>query len=96
MNQQNSNEAWAKLARVAAKATVQLSEPPFGFSTRVISQWKSQTEERAWTLVEWFTWRGLAIAMLVLVGCAGLNYEAFFSPTETLADGEPLISFLEP
>ncbi len=96
MNPNRTTTPWERLTKQAAKAPEQTSALPLGFSTRVISQWKAQSLESAWTMLEWFTWRGVGVATLVLLGCAGLNYEAFFTPSETLAAGETLISFLEP
>ena len=75
-NREQSESAWVKLARLAATAPREEMEMPFGFSTCVISQWRSQAREATLTMFEWFTVRGLAVAMLILAGSAAFSYDA--------------------
>lgn len=72
-------EAWNQLAQAAARAPQEGPELPHGFATRVIAHWKTQTtqaSEAVYRTIESFTWRGLAVAMVILIGSAALGYEA--------------------
>jgi hypothetical protein len=48
---------------------------PFGFSTRVVAAWSSQPQAATWEMMEWFTWRALALALIVTLGSAALSYD---------------------
>ena len=67
--------AWARLARKAMQAPDEEITIPLGFSTRVVARWQARPQETAWAMMEWFTWRAVAVAMLVMLGTAALGYE---------------------
>ena len=71
-----SEQAWNKLARSAAAAPTEAAELPHGFATRVLAHWRAQPGERLFSTMEFLTWRGLAVAMLILVGSVALGYDA--------------------
>ena len=73
-----TNDApWNKLARAATSAPEkEIGEPSMGFATRVIANWKTQGAEGVWNALEFLTWRGLAIAAVILVGSVMLGYDA--------------------
>jgi hypothetical protein len=69
--------AWNKLARSAAKAEKrEIGEPSLGFATRVIAGWKARGPETLWNTLDFFTWRSLAVAAVILAGSAMLGYDA--------------------
>ena len=81
--------AWNKLARTAARAPEEEVELPLGFATRVIANWKSQASEGLLNTLEALTWRGLAVAMVIVIGSAALGYDAlsgFLSGDASLPD----------
>ena len=99
MNKQNNiKTAWGRLSRAAAKAPPEPCGPPFGFSTRVIAHWRNAPQEVAWAMMEWFTWRGLAVAMLVLLGSAALSYDGISAvmANETAQVGDFINDLIEP
>jgi len=73
-----TNDApWNKLAQAAARAPErEIGESPMGFATRVIANWKSQGTESLWKTLDSFTWRGLAVAAVILAGSVALGYDA--------------------
>lgn len=72
-----SLEPWTRLARRAAQApNAAPDEIPLGFATRVVANWQAQTAERALNLLEAFTWRGVAVAGVIVLGCVALGYDA--------------------
>lgn len=75
-NKDQSESAWVKLARLAATAPREEMEMPFGFPTRVIAQWRDRPREAMLSMFEWFTVRGLAVAVLILAGSAAFGYDA--------------------
>lgn len=90
---QNSTEhAWPRLAaRVRTTATAEPeAEAPFGFATRVVAQWKTHPREASVALLEWLTMRGLAVAVVILLGSAALSYDTLlgvFTGETALAGG---------
>ena len=77
MKKQTSHTAtaWTRLARVARDAPALDNGMPFGFSTRVVAAWSSQPQAATWEMMEWFTWRALALALIVTLGSAALSYD---------------------
>lgn len=90
MNTMDPNEpAWNRLARAAARAPEESVDLPFGFATRVLSGWKSGSAERLWGTLEFFTWRGLAVAFVIVAGSMAVGYDAvsgFLSGDASLPD----------
>ena len=74
--EKQSASTWSKLARLAASAPPEPADMPFGFSTRIVAQWRAQPRETTFATLEWLTVRGLAIAALVFLGSAAIGYEA--------------------
>jgi hypothetical protein len=70
-----SEQAWTKLARLAADAPAEPADVPFGFAGRVVAQWKSNRRESTLAAFEWLTLRGLAVALIIFVGSAAFGYE---------------------
>lgn len=75
--QASTERAWPRLAAtVRASATAQPdAEAPFGFATRVVAQWKTHPREASVALLEWLTMRGLAVAVVILLGSAAFSYD---------------------
>lgn len=71
----NIQNAWARLAQRAKAAPSRDDAMPFGFSTRVLSAWNARPQEATWAMMEWFTWRALAVAVIVVAGSAALSYD---------------------
>lgn len=71
-----SEQAWNRLAPLAARAPEETADLPMGFATRTAANWKSHPGERVASLVEFFAWRGLALAMVILVGSVAMGYDA--------------------
>ena len=71
--------AWPRLAaHVRASqedAPLPAADAPLGFATRVVAQWKSHPREASVALLEWLTLRGLAVAVVILLGSAALSYD---------------------
>ena len=87
-----SKHAWPRLAaHVNALPAAQHDvEPPLGFATRVVAQWKSNPREASVALLEWLTLRGLAVAVIILLGSAALSYDTLvgvFTGETALAGG---------
>jgi hypothetical protein len=70
-----SEQAWNKLAQLAAEAPAEPVEVPFGFAGRVIASWKSDRRETTLAVFEWLTVRGLAVALVIFAGSAAFGYE---------------------
>ena len=73
-NPDTNHAAWTRLVRAAKNAPPETAEMPFGFSTRVVSRWSAQPQESTWAMMEWFTWRALAVAMFFMLGSVALGY----------------------
>lgn len=71
-----SQQAWPKLARLAGTAPQELAEMPLGFTTRVVASCRNQSRESALAVFEWLTLRGLAITMIILLGCMAFSYQS--------------------
>lgn len=71
-----SQQAWSKLARLAATAPEDPMEIPFGFATRVVAACRDQSRESALAIFEWLTLRGLAVTMIILLGCMAFSYQS--------------------
>ena len=71
-----SEQAWNRLAPIAARAPEEPADLPLGFATRTVANWKSHPGERVASMMEFFTWRGLALAMLILIGTVAIGYDA--------------------
>lgn len=96
MNRPNpdpSERAWPRLATKVRATQVSQAGPeeaPFGFTTRVVAQWKTHPREASVALLEWLTMRGLAVAVLILLGSAALSYDTLlgiFTGETALAGG---------
>ena len=72
---------WSRLAHSARSAPLQSEEPPLGFATRVIANWRSQAAESAVDNLEWFAMRGMGIALMILLGSAAYGYNTIASMT---------------
>jgi hypothetical protein len=74
----NTNDSpWNKLARNAGSAPErEIGEPPIGFATRVIAGWNSRSPESIWNVLDFFTWRSVAVAAVILAGSVMLGYDA--------------------
>jgi len=59
-----------------AAVRLHAGEPPLAFATRVIANWKSQASEGLLNTLESFTWRGLAVAAVILIGSVAFGYDA--------------------
>src|SRR5699024_4337781 len=70
-----SERAWPRLAEQAAKAGQPAGDIPMGFATRVVDQWKSSPRDASFALLEWLTLRGLAVAVIILLGSAAFGYD---------------------
>jgi hypothetical protein len=77
MTVMKTNDApWNQLAQAAARAPErEIGEPPLGFATRMIAGWKTRGAEGVWSALDFFTWRGLAVAAVILAGSVMLGYE---------------------
>jgi hypothetical protein len=75
--QPSTDRAWPRLAaRVRADHHTLLDEQaPLGFATRVVAQWKTHPREATVALLEWLTMRGLAVAVVILLGSAAFSYD---------------------
>jgi hypothetical protein len=71
-----SEQAWNRLAPIAARAPEESADLPLGFATRTVANWKAYPGERVASMVEFFTWRGLALAMVILIGTVAIGYDA--------------------
>jgi hypothetical protein len=71
----NSQNAWAKLAQRTQAEPQSDDAMPFGFSTRVVAAWNARPQEATWAMMEWFTWRALALAMIIAIGSAAISYD---------------------
>jgi hypothetical protein len=74
----------------ASQDTQSDAEVPFGFATRVVAQWKTHPREVSVALLEWLTMRGLAVAVVILLGSAALSYDTLlgvFTGETALAGG---------
>ncbi len=95
-----TDQAWTKLAHSAARAPDDAAELPLGFATRVVANWKAQAGEALINTMESLTWRGLAVAMVILVGTAALGYDALSGfikgDTSVTEDMVPSLSSLIP
>jgi hypothetical protein len=86
----DSERRWPTLAFLASQAPEPDAEAPFGFATRVVAQWKSHPREASVALLEWLTMRGLAVAVVILLGSAALSYDTLlgvFTGETALAGG---------
>lgn len=74
-----NNDPWKKLSAAAQRAPGDESslEVPYGFSTRVVARWKSQTTSTAGLDLVWqrFGFGALAASLVVAAVCLALNYE---------------------
>ncbi|QIF00329.1 hypothetical protein [Roseimicrobium sp. ORNL1] len=75
-----ADRAWPRLAaRASTSPAVQpAAEAPLGFATRVVAQWKSHPREASFALLEWLALRGVAVAVVILLGSAALSYDTLF------------------
>lgn len=71
-----SQQAWLKLSQLAATAPQEPVEIPPGFATRIAAACRSQSRESALAMFEWLTLRGLAITMIILLGCMAFSYQS--------------------
>lgn len=71
-----SQQAWPKLAGLAGTAPQEQMEMPLGFATRVAAACRGQSRESALAVFEWLTLRGLAVTMIILLGCMAVSYES--------------------
>ncbi len=71
-----TNDPWNKLMRYASTAPREAEEMPFGFTTRVVAQWRSSPIVNVWKTREIFAWRGALIAGAITLLCLALNYDA--------------------
>jgi hypothetical protein len=70
-----SENAWSKVARLAAAAPADATDAPFGFASRVVAAWQANRRETTLAAFEWLTLRGLAVALLIFAGSAAFGYE---------------------
>ena len=72
----NASDKWTKLAKWARQTPAEpVTEPPFGFSARVVARWiAGDVPENGWTW-EFFSRRALAVAAAVMIVSVGLNYD---------------------
>jgi hypothetical protein len=85
-----SERAWPRLAVRAAQASQPDADAPMGFATRVVAQWKSGPRDASFALLEWLTLRGLAVAVIILLGSAAFGYDTVvgvFTGETALAGG---------
>lgn len=71
-----SQQAWSKLTRLAATAPPEPVEMPPWFAARVAAACRSQSRESALAVFEWLTLRGLAVTMIILLGCMAFSYQS--------------------
>jgi hypothetical protein len=67
--------AWNKVAQLAAAAPADAADAPFGFASRVVAAWQANRRETTLAAFEWLTLRGLAVALLIFAGSAAFGYE---------------------
>ncbi len=84
----SSHQAWSKLAQLAALAPQELVEMPLGFATRVAAACRDQSRESSLAVFEWLTLRGLAVTMIILLGCMAISYES----VADIVDGETALA----
>lgn len=75
MNTRSHDQAWPRLASLAAKAPADVPGMPFGFATRAVAAWSANRRETSLAAFEWLTLRGLAVAMVIFAGSAAFGYE---------------------
>jgi len=68
---------WQRLARRAQAAPPEELALPFGFSTRVVAQWRTQALPPSRDMWESVMVRGVGVAFLLFLGCSVWGYEAF-------------------
>lgn len=72
----SKSDPWQKLASAVRQARLPSAdvEAPFGFSARVVAQWRQQSIV---PLLDWnrLGWGALATALTIAVVCVALNYE---------------------
>jgi hypothetical protein len=86
----HSERAWPRLAARAAQTSQPDAEAPLGFATRVVAQWKANPKQVSVPLLEWLTLRGLAVAVVILLGSAAFGYDTVvgvFTGETALAGG---------
>ncbi|CAN5831566.1 hypothetical protein BH11VER1_BH11VER1_04600 [soil metagenome] len=71
-----SQQAWLKLSQLAATAPQEPVEMPFGFTNRVLAACRNPSRESALAMFEWLTLRGLAVTMVILLGCMFFSYQS--------------------
>jgi hypothetical protein len=67
--------AWNKVAQLAAAAPADAADAPFGFASRVVAAWQANRRETTLAAFESLTLRGLAVALLIFAGSAAFGYE---------------------
>ena len=70
-----SENAWNKVAQLAAAAPADAADAPFGFASRVVTAWQANRRETTLAAFEWLTLRGLAVALLIFAGSAAFGFE---------------------
>jgi hypothetical protein len=70
-----SENAWTKVAQLAAAAPADATGAPFGFASRVVAAWQANRRESTLAAFEWLTLRVLAVALLIFAGSAAFGYE---------------------
>lgn len=72
----NHDLTWRRLAHAAAQAPPLAEDSPHGFATRVVARWKDARPSGLLPLLEKFVIRGLAVAMVILLGSAAVGYDS--------------------
>ena len=71
----STTDPWMKLALQAREAPAEGDDLPFGFSTRVITRWRTQPRESLQETWQRLTYRGLAVATGILAVSLVFGYE---------------------
>jgi len=92
-----SEQAWNRLAQTAARAPEEPADLPLGFVTRTVANWNAHPGERVASMMEFFTWRGLALAMIILIGTVAIGYDAlsgFVAGDTSLPDTDNMVQLI--
>ncbi len=85
----HNDQAWQKLVTAARQVRDDRdTAAPFGFASRVAALAMERRSEGVGALLERFSWRALAAAVLLAVGGAATNYA--MAPAATAVDEAPM------
>ena len=89
------DQVWQRLAKAARRgAPAPATEPPPGFSHRVVARWRTATEAPPSELYAFFARRILAGAVVVLAGALAVNYVLLQGVWDVFSGASPLLEMV--